>query len=103
MKLLGGLAKGKIAEPSELGSWYANNITGNASAMLFSTVLYGLVPLSFGFTVFIPAPLDFPALLDFTWMALPIFLAIGFVAGIDVRNRWLDVVDPEPDDEKDAS
>ena len=102
IKILVLLERGEITEPSGLGSWYANNITANASAMLYSIAHYGLIPLSFWFTVLMLAPLDFPALLDATWVALPIFLAIGCVEGIPVQRRWLGIVDPECNDETDG-
>ena len=103
MDLLRLLKKGKITELSGLGSWYANNITRIATSMLYSMAHYGLVPLLFWFTVLMLAPLNFPALLDATWVALPFFLAIGCVDGIDNRYRWLGIVDPNANDEGDGS
>ena len=99
MDLLRLLARGKITEPSGLGSWYANNITGYASAIVYSIAHFGPTLLSLWFTVLMLAPLEFPALLDATWMALPLFLALGFMVGIDIRYRCLGIVDPDSDEE----
>jgi hypothetical protein len=70
-----------VAEYVGRGTWYARSIKSPIKEDLFSAMHFGLVIVTIWSVMLFFAPSYFSELLNSSWIALPLFLCIGFVAG----------------------